>query len=215
MSKFLSFDMDGTLINQSFADAVWLEGIPRLYAKKNKTGFNEAKKYIAGEYEKIGSGSIKWYDIRYWLEKLGLCTTWQSLLNSYRDKIMVYSEVPQLLNIFRKKYRLIIISNAAREFLNIELETTGLKHYFCHIFSVVTDFKQTKKQITVYQHICGTLNVEPSQLIHVGDDYHYDYLIPRKLGITSYYLNRNHTSYNSDINYTITGLKDLQQKIMR
>jgi putative hydrolase of the HAD superfamily len=213
MDKILSFDMDGTLINQSFADAVWLKGIPTLYAKKKGIRFQEAKKYILEEYEKIGSGSTKWYDIHYWLKKLNLDYNWKTLLNNYRSKVTLYPEVPEVLDTLRRKYLLIIISNAAREFLNIELETTGLRHYFCHIFSAVTDFKQTKKQINVYQQICDTLSIESRCMIHVGDDYCFDYLTPRKLGITAFYLNRNHNYHTDNRQYTISNLRELIAKI--
>ena len=214
MDKMISFDMDGTLIHQSFANAVWLEGLPHRYAIHQGISFLKAKRYLMKEYNKIGPEAIEWYDIQYWLKKLGLDENWKALLDAYRHKITLYPEVPTVLHTLKEKYSLMIISNAAREFLNIELEAANLAHYFSHIFSAVTDFKQTKKDSKVYQQICNSLSMEPSHIMHVGDDYCFDYLIPQKIGIIAFYLNRNHHHHHQGNNhYTLTNLTELSSKI--
>ena len=38
----VSFDLDGTITDGSFADSVWLEGIPRYYAGKENISFEES-----------------------------------------------------------------------------------------------------------------------------------------------------------------------------
>jgi len=213
MEKMISFDMDGTLIQQSFADSVWLEGLPRLYALHQGIRFHKAQKYLMAEYNTIGPEAIEWYDIQYWFKKLGLDENWKSFLDTYRHKIILYPEVHGVLQSLKDKYSLLIISNAAREFLTIELEETHLAHYFSHIFSAVTDFKQTKKDSNVYQQICTALGIDPSGLIHVGDNYCFDYLIPRKMGIISFYLNRTSHRSQGDNRYTLTNLRELFSKI--
>ena len=54
MIKIISFDMDGTLVKPTYADKVWLEGLPKLYAKEKKIPIKQAKEYIYQKYEKIG-----------------------------------------------------------------------------------------------------------------------------------------------------------------
>lgn len=213
MEKIISFDMDGTLIQQSFADAVWLEGLPQRYALHKGISFLKAKKYLAQEYNKIGPEAIEWYDIHYWLKKMGLGENWKPLLDAYRHKITLYPEVPKVLHTLKEKHSLIIISNAAREFLDIELEATNLTPYFSHIFSAVTDFKQTKKDTKVYQGICNTLSMDPSQIIHIGDDYCFDYLIPQKIGVNAFYLNRNQHHQQDNSHNTLSNLTELPSKI--
>ena len=213
MEKMISFDMDGTLIQQSFADSVWLEGLPHLYARHQGISFHKAHKYLMEEYNTIGPEEIEWYDIPYWFKKLGLDENWQSLLDTYRHKITLYPEVHEVLKSLKETYSLLIISNAAREFLTIELAETHLAHYFSHIFSAVTDFQQTKKDSNVYQQICSTLGINPSGLIHVGDNYCFDYLIPRKMGIIAFYLNRTPHRSPGDTCYTLTNLRELFSKI--
>ena len=63
MIRFISLDMDGTLVNSRFVDKVWMEGMPRLYADRTGLDFQDAKEYVIGEYMKIGSDRLEWYDL--------------------------------------------------------------------------------------------------------------------------------------------------------
>jgi len=70
--EVFSFDVDGTLVSKRFTDAVWLRGIPELYAKKAGLSFDDAHRIVKSEYEKVGEENINWYRIDYWLHKFGL-----------------------------------------------------------------------------------------------------------------------------------------------
>ena len=52
MIKIVSFDLDGTLTKQGFADRYWLEAVPLLYAREKDVSVDEAKKLLFGEYDK-------------------------------------------------------------------------------------------------------------------------------------------------------------------
>ena len=186
----ISFDLDGTLVTDEFSQVVWHQGIPELYAKENTCTLEEAKSLILNEYAKIGDGALEWYDIKYWLEFFGLNTSWEDLLHKFKGSIRTYPEVEEVLTQLNHSYQLIITSNAAREFLDTELQETMISPYFQHIFSATSDFKEVKKTEAFYQRICHKLNVEHSQIIHVGDHYDFDFLVPQQLGITSFYLDR-------------------------
>ena len=70
--KVVSFDADGTLVTPDFSQAVWYEGVPSLYARKNGISFQEAKAFIEKEYQVVGDCRVEWYDIKYWLQRFGL-----------------------------------------------------------------------------------------------------------------------------------------------
>ncbi|MHC1599567.1 MAG: hypothetical protein ACXQS5_01925, partial [Candidatus Methanospirareceae archaeon] len=61
--KVVSFDVDGTLVSQGFADCVWLQGIPQAYAEKEGLSFEQAFEFVKSEYDKIGDNRIEWYNI--------------------------------------------------------------------------------------------------------------------------------------------------------
>ena len=186
----ISFDLDGTLVTDKFSQIIWHKGIPELYAEKYGCGLDEARKFIFQEYEKVGDKAIEWYDIRYWLKFFGLSDNWEKLFEKFKDCIKLYPEVHEVLATLKQSYKLIITSNAAREFLDIEIMESNISTYFTHIFSATSDFKEVKKTKQFYLKICNQLNVNHSQMIHIGDHFEFDYLVPQQSGINSFYLDR-------------------------
>jgi HAD superfamily hydrolase (TIGR01549 family) len=210
MLKFISFDMDGTLIASEFTDWVWGQGIPTLYAEKTGLPFEAAKVFVEGEYRKVGEGAIEWYDIKYWFRFFQLEMHWQVLMERYVDKINIYPDVNHILDRLKNKFSLILTSNAGREFIDIELKATGLGKYFNQIFSATSDFGEVKKTIDFYQRICQILGANPDEIVHVGDHYEFDYLVPRKLGIHAFYLDR---SGQQKGDFVISDLRDLEKRL--
>jgi len=210
MAEIISFDMDGTLIDSEFTDWVWSHGIPTLYAEKVGIPFKEAKVFVENEYRRVGESAIEWYDIKYWFQFFQLKENWKSLMEQYRDKINIYPEVNPLLDRLRDRYGLVLTSNAGREFIDIEMEVTGLGKYFDQIFSATSDFGVVKKTIDVYQQICQILGTHPQEMIHVGDHYEFDYLVPKTLGIRAFYLDR---SGEQNGEFVISDLRYLEEKL--
>ncbi len=209
MLKIISFDLDGTLVKNTYADSVWLEGFPKLYAKEKRITEKQAKELLYKEYNKVGKERKEWYDIDWWFKKFKLKEDWKKLLESYRDAIEIYPETKKIIRYLSKRYELIIISNAKREFIDIQLEEIKLKSYFNYIFSSLSDFCTVKKIPDVFKQICKKLKVLPHEMIHIGDNKEFDFLSPQKIGIKSYYLNREKTEQGPYIIYTLSSIKDI------
>ena len=210
-TKVVSFDLDGTITDISFADSVWLEGIPRLFALKNGLPFEDAKNRVTSEYGKIGRERLEWYDLSYWIKRLGLEVSPEEVLNSFQHRIRIFPEVPEVLQQLRDQgLRVIGVTNARREFVDLELEKTKIRHYFERVFSSTSDFGLIKKSVSLYRKVCRICDVSPDEVIHVGDDQRFDYEVPCKLGITAFYLDR--TSEHSG-DHLITSLKQLTEKL--
>ncbi len=205
--KIISFDVEGTLVSHRFSEFIWEKEIPRLYAEKVGIGINEAIIYIKTEYDKIGDGRIEWYDIRYWFNRFGL-NDYQELLSKHKDKLFNYPDVEPVLEKLSNRFKLIINSNSAREFLNFETEK--IRKYFLHIFSAPSDFRLTKKTIGVHREICAFLKVEPSEVIHIGDNWEHDFVAPRKIGILSFFLDRTKKRRGK---FIVSNLREFERSI--
>ena len=209
MIKVVSLDLEGTLIDLRFSDLVWNEGIPRLYSEQRGIDFSEAKRIVLNEYQKIGEGRREWYDIKFWFKRFGLKDDWRSVMERYRSELRVYPEVHEVLDFLKRKYRLALLSNSAREFIEFALEVIG--DPFEIVFSASSDFHTLKKSTDFYREACETLKVSPSEMAHVGDHYEFDFLVPKRLGILSFYLDR---SGNSSGRWVVKDLREFKHRIL-
>jgi len=212
MIKIVSFDLDGTLMKSTFADLVWLEGLPQIYSNENQIDVEKAKVILKKEYDEISDYQPEWYDLSYWFNHFNLRSDWKKLLEKYRYSIESYPEVPGVVRRLFKKFDLIIISNAKREFIEIELEESKIRKYFSYVFSSTSDYHKVKKIAGFYSMICDQLNISPDEMIHVGDHEEFDYQIPRRAGITSSYLNRDRIS---NIEFVVSNLDEFEVGIHR
>lgn len=212
MIKVISFDFDGTIAKHTFADAFWLEGVPQLYAQHHQVDITTAKQLLFEEYDKIGDNRIEWYDPGYWFDRFNLQTDWKKMLTDLQKNVEIYPEAPSVLKRLSTHYALIISSNAKKEFITVQLEQSKLHDYFTEIFSSTSDFHTIKKVTEFYAMICKKLRIEPHEMIHVGDHKQFDFLAPKKLGITSYYLDREK---NTKGPHVVSNLNDFEKELKK
>jgi len=127
------------------------------------------------------------------------------------DKINIYPDVNDILDGLKGRFPIILTSNAGREFIDVEMEATGLGRYFDRIFSATSDFGEVKKTTGFYQRICQILGTRPQEMVHVGDHYEFDYLVPRSLGIHAFYLDRSGEK-NGD--FVLRDLRELEERLL-
>jgi putative hydrolase of the HAD superfamily len=179
--------MDGTLISGTYGNMVWHHGIVQEYAKRHSISFEDAYLYIKNLYDSIGETDIRWYEIEYWLKRFDLNISAIELLNQYEDYIIPTPGAKEVLKDLSARYTLIVASNAARIFVEKELQHTGLDRYFSYSISATTDYRMVKKDRAFYELLCTNMKVEPHEVIHVGDHRVFDFEIPLSLGIDAYY----------------------------
>ena len=209
--KVVSFDADGTLVTPDFSQAVWFEGIPSLYARRNGLSFEGAKAFIEKEYQVVGDHRIEWYDIKYWLQRFGLgppLAGHQQILEDYRHRVSCYPEVTQALSSLSKDYTLIVVSCSTRDFLPYLLD--GIEGYFARIFSTVSDYGQIKTP-GFFLEVCRQMGVSPEEMAHVGDLWEQDFLAAKEAGLKAFHLDRRGERKDGR---SLASLADLEARLL-
>lgn len=192
MEKIISFDLDGTLVDHSFSNAIWHEEVPRLVARKRCISLDEAKEWVFSQYREVGEESLEWYDLGYWFRRFRIGESWRESLRRHRYLIQPFPEVREVLRSLAERYPIMIISNASRPFIEEELSHRDFHGItFFRIVSATSDWGEVKKTGQFYKKVCEALGVEPSNLVHVGDHLEFDFLAPWKAGIRAYLLDRS------------------------
>jgi len=184
-----------------------------LYSLKSRISFEDAKKTVKKEYDRVGRGRLEWYDLRYWLKKFGINVSPNELLTSFKHRIRSFPEVPKVLDELKHRgFRLVIVTNARREFVDLELRKVGFENCFERVFSSTSDFRLVKKTTNLYQRVCSTLKIFPQEMIHIGDDRNFDFDVPKKLGILAFHLDR---AGKNKGDFVIHSLEELNEKLAR
>jgi putative hydrolase of the HAD superfamily len=196
--ELISFDAEGTLVTPDFSQTIWHEAIPALYAQKRGLDFAQAKRCIVEEYGRVGDQRLEWYDIEYWFSYLGLGSS-EPAIQSCLGKIVYYPEVTEVLSSLASGYKLIVASGTPLELLHCLLR--DIEPHFVRIFSSISHYRQVKSP-DFYLRICEEMGVKPNQVIHVGDNWQFDFLNAQEAGINAFYIDRsgrNHQESLSDL----------------
>jgi len=201
--KVISLDATGTMVNDHYLDFVWLEVVPQLYAQKRNISLASARSFVHEEYDRMSKDDIRWYLPEYWFKHFQLSRDPMDVFKEHKDLIKIYPEVPSVLEILSKEYDLIVASGLPKNLLEIAIE--DVKTYFTHVFSPVTDLGEVGKSVGFYKMICKTLNIEPQSILHIGDNWDNDFVVPRTFGMMSLFLDRSGKKKGK---YVIENLKE-------
>ncbi|MFH1105822.1 MAG: HAD family hydrolase [Candidatus Aenigmatarchaeota archaeon] len=211
--KIVSFDLDGTLVDfRSFDDVFWYEEMPKLYAKKHGVAFAAARKICLNEYRKVGNRKPEWFRPSFWFSRFSLNCKLEEITAGMRCRVKLLPHAKRTLSKLSKRYKLVIFTHTSRELLDIKMKMEGLGNYFSEVFSVVDDFGMVKDE-KAYAMLLKRLGVSPECVTHVGDNYKFDYLIPRSLGITAIYIDRSRKKSGKYIIRSLRVLPALIEKI--
>lgn len=129
---------------------------------------------------------MEWYDLSYWCRRFDLGDP-QRLLEGCRHQVACYPEVGETLAVLSQHYPLIVTSSSTRAFLPYLL--AAIQEHFARIFSSTSDYSDLKSP-TFYRKVCQEVGVSPQEMVHVGDHPHFDFQVPRTLGIEAFHLDR-------------------------
>jgi putative hydrolase of the HAD superfamily len=207
--KLISFDLDATLTTSTFVDSVWQIGVPRLYAEQHATSFEKAQKHILHQYASMGDNDLRWYDLPFWFKYFKLEADPEELLDTFKHTINLYPDVIPTLQCLQPRYPLIIISNADRIFLDLEVKEARLGQYFEKIFSATSDFGKVKREEEMYRAVCDLIGISPHEVMHIGDHWEFDFATPSRIGIQSYFLDRAGSRTGASVLHSLDELQTI------
>jgi len=139
--------------------------------------------------------------VQYWFDRFDLGAA-NIAMEELQNRVNYYPDTLKTLSALGEKFRLSIASGSPQHFLTYLLR--DIKHHFCAIYSSISDFKNIKNA-DFYKKICQELGVDPDQVIHIGDNYRFDFIEPASMGIRAYHLDRERNQNNPG------SLKDLSE----
>jgi putative hydrolase of the HAD superfamily len=126
-------DMDGTLLDLNFDNHFWLEFVPQRFAEKNNLTVGQAKQQLLPQFKAI-EGTLEWYCLDYWSDILELDII--ALKTEISALISVLPHVIEFLDVVKQSPRkLILVTNAHRQGLELKMQKTCLQPFFDHIIS--------------------------------------------------------------------------------
>ena len=126
-------DMDGTLLDLHYDNYFWREHVPRRYAEYHGVELEGAREQL---YERFArhSGTLNWYCTDFWSSELALDIV--QLKQEVAHLIAVRPDVPAFLNAVRSpNRRVVMVTNAHPNSLNLKMRETGLEPYFDALIS--------------------------------------------------------------------------------
>ncbi len=203
----VSFDLDGTLTDLAFADAVWNEGVPGLLAERRGIDIDDARRICARAYAAEGDSSMAWYSLTHWLERLQLGDVDRDILiERFTGRIHAYEDALCALESLRGLgIQLVLFSNAGRCFLDREIEHAGIGGFFDRVVSLPDDWKTLKANPESFVRLKGLVG---GFLMHVGDHAIFDYEVPMSVGVRACHVWRGRGVRLADSIETLDHLAD-------
>jgi putative hydrolase of the HAD superfamily len=141
-------DMDGTLLDLNFDNHFWKEFVPLRFAELHGLPLAEAKQQLIPRFKAM-EGRLEWYCLDYWSAELRLDIA--GLKQELSGLIAVHPHVIDFLEAVRgSAKRLMLVTNAHRDSLNLKMEKTCLQEFFDEIISS-HDFGLAKEQAGFWQ----------------------------------------------------------------
>lgn len=126
-------DMDGTLLDLHFDNYFWREHVPQHYAKYKHLSLEVAKEQFYAECKAI-EGTLNWYCVDFWTEKLGLDIA--LLKEEVAHLIAEHPFVIEFLQAVKKIQRpIVLVTNAHQKSIDLKMRNTAFDEYLDQVIS--------------------------------------------------------------------------------
>ena len=159
-------DMDGTLLDLHFDNYFWLTYLPARYAALNNLPIEAAEARLHQEI-KHHEGTLAWYCLDFWSERLGIDIV--ALTHEVKDRIALRPQAMEFLQLLGElgKER-VLITNAHRGSLNLKLQETSLAFGVDRVISS-HDYQAPKEDLKFWEALEDDLKFLPARTLFIDD----------------------------------------------
>jgi len=126
-------DMDGTLLDLHYDNHFWLEHLPKCLAAQQGLAEQTAKQQILDHCAEI-EGTLNWYSLDYWQERLGLDIV--ATKHEIAGRIAMRAHVEAFLNYLRQhNKRIVMLTNAHEKTVALKFNYVSLESFFDRIIT--------------------------------------------------------------------------------
>jgi len=159
-------DMDGTLLDLHFDNYFWLEYLPIEYAKVNNQHPEQVKDYLLKLMDEA-QGTMDWYCVDYWTEKLGIDII--PLKKEVDHLIAIRPAVVEFLQTMHASDKQVyLITNAHHNILEMKLEKTQISHYFDELISSHS-YGHIKEHQEFWLELEKNIDFDPKHTLFIDD----------------------------------------------
>lgn len=160
-------DMDGTLLDLHFDNHFWLEHVPLRFAEKHDISLGKAKQEVT-RVTKEKEGTLDWYCLSYWAERLDLDIV--GLKHEISDRIAIRGNVENFLEFLNQQAaKVVLLTNADRDSVNLKFGYAPLEEYFDQVISS-HDFGIAKEEKGFWNKLAEQENFDPEHSLFIDDN---------------------------------------------
>ena len=204
--KVLSFDLDDTLWpcypTIKHAEIMlyqWLsENQPIITEQYSAEQLREKRKLLLHQYPEFAHdlSQLRIKSFEQLADEFSLTEDWfQTAFNVFyeaRQKVTLYEDVAPVLDRLQSDFRLVSLTNG-----NADARKTGISHWFDFSLNSIGVGK-LKSEPEIYRQVHALTNIEPHEMVHIGDDPINDITGAKSAGCFAIWLNRENKAWDLD-----------------
>ena len=163
----LMLDMDGTLLDLAFDNYVWMQLVPREFARQRSMTEEQARVQLFATMRAL-QGKLDWYCLDHWSELLDL-----DIAGLHRDVNHRIGYLPGAEGFLEKvssmELRLLLVTNSHHVTLDIKNEVTDVKRFFDAIYTA-HDLGHPKEDQPFWESLQEHEEFDPARTLFVDDN---------------------------------------------
>lgn len=206
MIKVLSFDLDDTLwpcfptiLRAEELLYQWLaDHVPAITQSYDIYQLRDKRRFLFDEYPDLAYDltRLRLKSFEVLAEEFELADDWIQpafeIFYEARQQVTLFDDVKPVLDELKKDFQLVSLTNG-----NADTVKTGIDHWFD--FSLNSASVGTlKSEPDIYRQVQKLANIEPRQMVHIGDDPLHDISGAKTAGVHAIWINRQKKAWSLD-----------------